>query len=567
MLPRCVRLRTFTLARNLLCLLSALVLASSGFAADVVVVCADDFRETLEPWCDLREDEGLTLAYCRPSRTAEETATRIRETADAATRYVVLVGDAPAFAPRVQRDAASNRPTQRDAEQTLTIPTFYLESKVTGRFGSTPTYPSDLPYGDFDADGKSDAAVGRLPVVTPEQLASLIERIFVYESSQDFGPWRRSFQLTAGVGGFGMLVDGAIESVTRTVLTSVLPVDAKPQIAYASPGHAFCPVEMSFSDAVLDRYRNGSRFWVYAGHGSIDQLNFLTRSHTDSAALAQPARMTQDGQWQVESLLDNQTVDRLVTRPGQTPIAIMLACYAGAYDAPGDCLSERMLLASGGPIAVIAASRLTMPYGNSRFGLGLLESAFKNIDDADAPARLGDAMRAAANRLQSEQTGSATQLMVDGLASFISPAGINLADERSEHAALYQLLGDPTLNLQAPQPLTLEVNSSLENAPTSTAVAVSGRTVCVSVTSPIAGTLTVCVDRPLTTISGSKERNKATDDPHGCTLAQATIAVESHVAGTTTIPLPDDWHGPVVIRGFVQGLDGWASGAARTVVE
>src|SRR5690606_4921994 len=124
---------------------------------------------------------------------------------------------------------------------------------------------------------------------------------------------------------------------------------------------------------VWGRYENGARFWVYAGHGSIDQLNFLTRSATDAAALtrraatmaspaspaatASPAAMTSpaegrttsDGRWQVESLLDNQTVSQLIAPRGRSPIAIVLACYAGAYDAPGDCLAERMLLTPGGP--------------------------------------------------------------------------------------------------------------------------------------------------------------------------------------------------------------------------
>lgn len=588
-------------------LAGALVLASASSmssAADVVVVCPDHFRDALQPWCQVRSGEGLTLAFCRPARTAEGTLSRVRESADASTRYVVLVGDAPPFAPRPASDPVSNVAVSREPEGGDRIPLFYLPSKVTGRFGSTPTYPSDLPYGDFDNDGVIDAAVGRMPVTTPAQLTALVERIVAYESSHDFGSWRRSFQLTAGVGGFGMMVDGAIESVTRTVLTSVLPADAKPQIAYASPGHAFCPPGESFRDAVWGRYENGARFWVYAGHGSIDQLNFLTRSATDAAALtrraatmaspaspaatASPAAMTSpaegrttsDGRWQVESLLDNQTVSQLIAPRGRSPIAIVLACYAGAYDAPGDCLAERMLLTPGGPITVIAASRLTMPYGNARFGLGLLESAYSEVGAAAAPARLGDAMRSAVKRMQVDEAGSTTQLMVDGLASLISPAGIDLADERREHAGLYQLLGDPTLNLQSPQPLAMAVNSPESGTAQPAGSTFPGPdpflsgpepsprpTVCVSVTSPIAGKLTVCVDRPLTAVSNADAVVTAADDPHGCTLGQVTIHVESNIAGMATITLPTDWVGPVVVRGFVQGRDSWASGAARTVVE
>ncbi len=565
--------RATHIAPTVFSLLGVLMFASASSAADVVVVCANNFRDALEPWCQLRRDEKLTLAFCQPCFTAEDTLTRIRETADEATRYVLLVGDAPECAPR-EVNAGNNRTAERHADQDARVPVFYLPSQVTARHGSTPTYPSDLPYGDLDGDGTHDTAVGRLPVVTPAQVAALVQRIIGYETSQDFGPWRRSFQLTAGVGGFGTFVDGAIESVTRTVLTSVLPADAKPQIAYASPGHPFCPPGASFCDAVMARYQNGARFWVYAGHGSIDQLNFLSRPSDDAGALtpATAARLTVDGKWQVDSLLDNQTVGRLVATPTRAPIAIMLACYAGAYDAPGDCLAERMLLTPGGPIAVIAASRLSMPYGNARFGLGLLESAYLRSDEDEAPERLGDAMRSAIEKLQSNDAGSTTQMMVDGLASLISPAGTELAEERGEHAGLYQLLGDPTLKLQAPLPLKM----SVEAAPigpqslNATKVTSSKKTfVCVNCTSPIAGTLTVSVDRPLTAVSAPFGGSKTPpmDDPHGSTIGHVTVPIQRNIAGTATIAIPAQWSGPVVIRGFVQGQAGWASGAARTVVQ
>ncbi|TWT65001.1 C25 family cysteine peptidase [Allorhodopirellula solitaria] len=573
---RCVRRGNRVSASIWLSLVFAFALTSVGSAADVVVVCADGFRDALAPWCEFRRDEGLTLTFCRPSSGASETATRIREAADPATRYVVLVGDAPPFTPQRPGRAGEIQAAGPDRGQPTRIPTFYLPSKATAAFGSTPTYPSDLPYGDFDGDGFSDAAVGRLPVVTSDQLAGLVHRILAYESSRDFGVWRRGFQLTAGVGGFGMLIDGAIESVTRTVLTSVLPAAAKAQIAYASPGHTFCPPGDSFCDAVLSRYQNGSRFWVYAGHGSIDQLNFLTRAPDDAAALAQPSSIpvTSDGKWQVESLLDNDSVDRLAGASDRASIGILLACYSGAYDAPGDCLAERMLLTPGGPVALIAASRLTMPYGNARFGLGLLESAYQESGTADAPERLGDAMLAAVDRLQTPKPGSTTEMMIDGLAGMISPAGVDLADERNEHAGLYHLLGDPTLNLQSPQPLAISIEpattdsaSLTTNADALNASTTPIRVVRLSATSPIVGTLTVCVDRPLTAVSAASVNAAAADhDPHGCTLGEAVTPVQSGVENTLTIPLPPDWSGPVVVRGIVQGIDGWASGAVRTIV-
>ncbi|WP_144059666.1 C25 family cysteine peptidase [Rhodopirellula sallentina] len=539
-------------------------------AADVVVVCGAEYRDALSPWCELRRGEGLALSFCSPEATNGAMAEKIRQTATSQTRYLLLVGDAPPFRPQGQSVANTDRQ----------IPTHYLKSRVTSQHGSTPTYPTDVPYTDFDGDGVANAAVGRLPVNAPEQLEELVSRISAYESSSDFSSWRRCLQLTAGVGGFGTLIDGAIESVTRTVLTSVLPADAKPQIAYASPGHAFCPDGDSFFDAVMQRYRSGARFWVYAGHGSVDRLDFLTRARDDAGALSQSgASRNASPQWQVESLLNNETARQLAGNPNRAPIAVLLACYAGAFDAPGDCLSERMLLASGGPIAVIAASRLTMPYGNARFGLGLLESAYSPGGDGLSSERLGDAMLASVQRLQQQTSGdgaaqkntppvSTTQMMVDGLAGLMSPAGSDLEEERREHAGLYHLLGDPTLRLQRPQKLAIRIEAGDEEENGELEKQESTKTVCVSVTSPIAGTLTICIDRPLTaTASGQEVTASYPDDPHGCTLGQVSLPVGTSEMKNAVISLPDHWSGPVVVRGFVQGVDAWATGATRTLVD
>src|SRR6056297_2217119 len=108
-----------------------------------------------------------------------------------------------------------------------------------------------------------EAVVGRLPVDDPQQLARLVERILAYEQSDDFGPWRNQVQLVGGVGGFGPLIDTAIESVTRTLVTSVLPSSIRTHVSYASPGHRFCPDCDSFTDAIVSNYARGSRFWVY----------------------------------------------------------------------------------------------------------------------------------------------------------------------------------------------------------------------------------------------------------------------------------------------------------------
>ncbi len=308
-------------------------------AEAVVVVCPIQFREAIEPWLDHRSSDGLECRVIDSNADAKALQTSIRAAAGTDTHYVLLVGDAPVFG------TPCNALRQ--------TPILYSPTKVTASWGSTPTLSSDMLYGDFDQDQIPDASVGRLPVDSPTQLEQLIERIKAHERSTDFGAWRGKVQLVGGVGGFGALVDNAIESVTRTIVTGVLPAETRTTVCYASPGHAFFPREQSFTDAVVNRYQQGARFWVYAGHGQVTALD-----RVPSNASGTP-------------VLDQRSVKRLSRPGGESSIAVMLACYTGALDASEDSIAEEMVLSAGGPIAVFAGSRVTMPYGNTTAAVGL----------------------------------------------------------------------------------------------------------------------------------------------------------------------------------------------------
>lgn len=482
-------------------------------AAEVLVVCPPVFREALKPWVEHRHQEGLQVSLVEPGSDADQLRTRLARAADATTRYVLLIGDAPVVG--------------TPCDPVCQTPILYAPTRVTAAWGSTPTLSSDLLFGDFDGDLVPEAVVGRLPVDTPAQLEDLVGRILARERSADFGSWRSEVQLVGGVGGFGALADQAIESVTRTIVTSMLPADTRTRVCYASPGHLFYPAEGSFTDAVLDRYRQGSRFWVYAGHGQVTQLDRVPGSR--------------DGL----PVLDRQSVKRL-SRPAEgSPIAVMLACYTGALDAAEDSLAEEMLLCEGGPIAVLAGSRVTMPYGNTTAAVGLIDGVFKQ-----RLPRLGDAWLNALRQMHQEGATETTsaRIMIDALASIVSPPGTNLVDERREHMMLYNLIGDPTLRLQHPEPISVSVPAGHN----------PGEPVCVEVESPIAGTLRVCLDRPLGSVFEG--------DPNETTVASLEIPVQQGQAVAPTLTLPDGLSGPIVVRVTVAGDRVWGTGAARTIV-
>lgn len=487
--------------------------ASQLWAADVLVVCPEQFRESLRPWVDHRQSEGLTVELIDSAESARALQRAICAAADSRTRYVVLVGDSPVIG--------------LPCNSTRQVPVHYAAAKVTVAWGSPPTLATDLPFGDFDGDQFPDAVVGRLPVDRPAQLSELIVRIIAQEQSEDFGRWRGQVQLTGGVGGFGLLADAAIESVTRTVVTSVLPVETSTSVIYASPGHRFFPTDRSFTDAVLARYQLGARFWVYAGHGQITALDRVPGPNG-----SQP-------------VLDQQSVKLLQRPSGGSPIAVMLACYTGAIDASEDSLAEEMLFCQGGPIAVFAGSRVTMPYGNATAAVGLIHGVFEQ-----RLPRLGDAWLSTLHEMhrESDPDQTSSRVMIDTLASVVSPSGTSLVSERREHMLLYNLIGDPTLKLRHPEMAKLDAEPGYD----------AGQPIRLSLISPIDGELTLSLDRPLGAV--------AEGDPNATTVGSHVSTVTAGQVTQPQVSLPEDVTGPILVRAIISGKGSWATAAARTII-
>jgi hypothetical protein len=90
-------------------------------------------------------------------------------------------------------------------------------------------------------------------------------------------------------------------------------------------------------------------------------------------------------------------------------------------DAPQGCLGEELLLAEDGPVAVIAATRVTMPYGNTIMGCELLRACFQ-----DRPEALGDVVRLAQRRVlapadKEQLAKDQLRATLDGMAEMLSP--------------------------------------------------------------------------------------------------------------------------------------------------
>jgi hypothetical protein len=394
------------------CLWSAL--GGGAPAPDVVVVAPRPFHAALEPWVEWRQEQGHVVQVVEAAGEASQVRAALQRVAESgALKYVLLVGDA--------------WPVESQAAAERGVPADHAAAEVNVRWGSEPEIATDNGYADLDGDLVPDVAVGRLPVRSAAELQGLVARIRRYEEAELRGEWRRRVNFVAGVGGFGAIADRAIEAAARSIIGQGVPACYVTSMTHASWQSPYCPDPARFRETVCRRIDEGCLFWVYIGHGQRREVDRLR---------------TPEGAYGILSA-DDAAKLRAEAHP---PIAVLLACYTGAFDGDEDCLAESLLRAPGGPIAVLAGSRVTMPYGMSVLGMELIAEVF-----GSGSGTLGElVMRAKRNTLRAERRDAQSQA-IDALARMLSPAGHDLLAERREHVLLFNLLGDPLLRLRLPE--------------------------------------------------------------------------------------------------------------------
>jgi hypothetical protein len=397
----------------LLLLLPFAVIAAPPAGPDTLVVCPNEFRPALVQWEKFRRDQGHVVAVVGVPTSAEQLKTTIRRmNQNGALKYVVLIGDEP------------NAQDSRVRAMQVTVPTNYVPGEVNIRWGPEKEIASDTPYGDADGDGAPDIAVGRIPARSATELAAVVRKVIRYEQLTDHGPWEKSLNIVSGTGGFGAVTDAMVEAASPNP-------DERDKIDFVS--------------CARRELNSGGLAWIYVGHGLPTELVYAASATG------------------IHSMLSMRDVPQLHCGP-HNPLAVLLACYTGAMDAPHGCLGEELLLAEEGPVAVIAATRVTMPYGNTVMGCELLRACFQ-----DRPVAVGDVLRLAQQRViaptdMEQSSKDQLRAALDGLAQLLSPPPVDLRAERREHVLMYQLIGDPLLRLHRPDTEVARVQASAAKA-------------------------------------------------------------------------------------------------------
>ncbi len=388
------------------------MLAASPEAPDTLVVCPGEFHAALAPWLQYRRDQGHQILVIESpgGRTKLKHAIR-RVAASGRLRCLVLIGDVPDPASNVLRRGG------------VGISTHHVSAKVNTQWGSEPTIATDIPYADVDGDNSPDLMVGRIPADSPDELARVVRKVIRYERKSRDGVWQHRLDLVAGTGGFGTVADSLIEAAGRQVFLQAVPK------GYEMRHTSVKDSRFKAGDVcatVRDRLNEGSLAWIYMGHGIPTELDRV------STAAGEVPLLSVDDVSQLHCV--------------QSPLAVLVACYTGAFDARHECLAEELALADEGPVAVIAATRVTMPYGNTVIGYELLRACFH-----DRPTSLGEVMRLAQCRTLVPLKEDTMRPSLDSLAQGLSPPPVDLPAERREHVLMYHLFGDPLLRLRLSQ--------------------------------------------------------------------------------------------------------------------
>ena len=291
---------------------------SADAGAEVVIFSHRNLLESVEPLKALREAQGYSVAVVDVEDVYDEFAFGAKtpralqdflrwgsEQWQTKPRFVLLFGDA-SFDPRDYLGMG-------DLDL---VPTWMLQTAILET-------ASDDFFVDFDSDGVPDLAVGRLPVRTPEEAATVVGKIVAYDSEPD-GPWKRQVLLVADQDGPGF----EFEQMS-TGLKASLGAQLTLEELLRGPSGAEAKTQL------LAKLNQGRLLVNYMGHGSVELWRGLLTSE-DARALTNGSRL---------------------------PFFVSLTCLNGFFhDLFSESLAEALLRAEqGGAIAVWASSALTSP--------------------------------------------------------------------------------------------------------------------------------------------------------------------------------------------------------------
>ncbi len=332
---------------------------------DYLLISHASLRDAATPLADFHRGNGLRVAevdvadlydefnhgVVHPRAIRDFVAHAYHQWPQPRPRFVLLVGDASFD---VRSDRVEDNRYAKWVNRELLIPDHFGEipgqmyadtDKLAANRNLIPTwqYPSEEGHSAADnyfvaVDGDDwlpDLAIGRFPVVEPDEVTAIVDKTIGYATNTDFGDWRRRALFTTDTSAhFQRSSDQFGEQLTAEgfqftgVYAKQEETDNLPQI-----------------NALNDAINEGQLLVHFIGHGG----RYIWRTG--------PPDPTRNH--------DLFTLDHVANldNAGRLPMVLSMTCYSAPFDHPSaDSIGERFLREPDkGAIAVFAASWRNTP--------------------------------------------------------------------------------------------------------------------------------------------------------------------------------------------------------------
>jgi hypothetical protein len=334
---------------------------NSGHSADLVIITHRDFVVGVEPLAALRRSQGLSVTvidvedlydefnYGNKSPLAlKDFLAFAGSNWTKAPRFILLAGDS-SLDPRNYLGGGDF-----DLVPTKLTDTAYLETA------------NDEWFADFNSDGLSEMAVGRLPIRSSHEAATIVSKIVGYNRSA-----RPDGVLLVSDTNDSFDFEAAGDEL-RALVPAGVGVEEIRRGQWGSEAR----------DRLLESLNRGQMIVNYTGHGSADMWRGQLLSSADANGLTNGDRL---------------------------PLFVAMTCLNGYFHDPAvESLAESLLKAErGGAVAVWASSAMTAPNAQAKMNQELYRLIFAPTSFGAQSLTLGEAIaRAKASVLDSDLRGT-----------------------------------------------------------------------------------------------------------------------------------------------------------------
>ena len=269
-----------------------------------------------------------------------------------ALSHVVIMGDGTYDFLGVDKELYPDPP-----EDLGYIPPHYIWTSSYGRTSADHWYATVSGL-----DELTDFYIGRLTAETLNEATGIVDKIINYENKRPNGSWRRQIISVA---------DDEVNNSGDFIFKKSLN-----EIAQSHTLLGYETIEIFLED-IIDLVEGNPDDYPDTLPKHVAKERII-RALSNGAVLAQYAGHGGRIVWAHENIFGNVSVD-LVEQTPHIPFMLVLSCYNGYFDQPGEpSMAEKLLRKEkGGIIGMLSASRLTYGSGNDALNRIIFDHLFK----------------------------------------------------------------------------------------------------------------------------------------------------------------------------------------------